>query len=170
MSERIKRVIKDDVKEKIKTYTIAIAIPVAVGTLSALLTRGSMDIYDRINTPPLSPPGFLFPIVWAVLYVLMGVSSALVWINRENNPEAARRGFTYYAASLVFNFLWSIIFFNYESFLAALVWIFALLYLIIRTILEYRRVSRVAAYLEIPYALWVLFATYLNAGIFWLNR
>ena len=148
---------------------ISIIIPVAVGTLAALLTRDSMDIYSELKTPPLSPPAILFPIVWTALYVLMGISSGTVYINRDNNPKAAERGLKEYATSLVFNFVWSIIFFNVRSILAALVTLLILLYLIIRTILSYRKVLPLAAYLQIPYALWVAFAGYLNAGIYFLN-
>lgn len=148
---------------------ISIIIPVAVGTLAALLTRDSMDIYSELKTPPLSPPAILFPIVWTALYVLMGISSGTVYINRDNNPKTAERGLKEYATSLVFNFVWSIIFFNVRSILAALVTLLILLYLIIRTILSYRKVLPLAAYLQIPYALWVAFAGYLNAGIYFLN-
>lgn len=159
--------------KKIKPYilpmAISIIIPVAVGTLAALLTRDSMDIYSELKTPPLSPPAILFPIVWTALYVLMGISSGTVYINRDNNPKAAERGLKEYATSLVFNFVWSIIFFNVRSILAALVTLLILLYLIIRTILSYRKVLPLAAYLQIPYALWVAFAGYLNAGIYFLN-
>ncbi len=160
----------EETKGRIKTYVIAIAIPLAVGILSSLLTMGNMDIYRELNTPPLSPPSILFPIVWTILYVLMGVSSGLVWENKAVNPAKADEGLLYYAMSLVFNFLWSIIFFNLRQFLVSFVWLLVLLYLIIRTILSYRKVSPAAAYLQIPYALWVTFAGYLNFGIWMLNR
>ncbi len=156
--------------QKIKTYAIAIAIPVAVGLLSAWLTRESMDIYREVETPPLSPPSVLFPIVWTLLYVLMGISSGMVWLNRQSDPSAADAGIAYYAASLAFNFAWSIIFFNFRRFLLALLWLLVLLWLILRTVWAYRRVSATAAYLQIPYALWVGFAGYLNLGIWYLNR
>ncbi len=157
------------IKGYIPTYLVAIAIPLTVGVLSALITMGNMDIYGEINTPPLSPPSWLFPVVWTVLYVLMGISSAIVYINRERNPDEARRGLTYYAVSLVVNFTWSIIFFNMQQFLLAFVWLLLLLYLIIKTVISYARVSRAAAYLQIPYILWVAFAGYLNAAIWLLN-
>lgn len=157
------------IKGNILPFALAILLPLSVGTLAALLTRGSMDIYDSINTPPLSPPGILFPIVWTVLYILMGISSALVFINRERDMESARAGLSAYLSSLVFNFLWSIIFFNIRSFLAALVTLAVLLYFIVRTVIYYRRVSLLAAALQIPYILWVAFAGYLNGAILFLN-
>ena len=157
------------IKPHLGKTLIAIAIPLGVGALSALLTRNSMDIYGELNTPPLSPPSILFPIVWTALYILMGVSSLLVYNRRETDPSAARQGLTYYAASLVVNFAWSIIFFTAGALIFAFVWLLFLLYLIIRTLLCYRKVSPLAAYLQIPYVLWVAFAGYLNAAVAILN-
>lgn len=157
------------IKPYILPYSVAIAIPLTVGIASAALTRESMDIYGRLNTPPLSPPAILFPIVWTLLYILMGISSAMVYVKRDRNPEAARRGLIYYGVSLVLNFSWSIIFFNMQAVFFALLVLGGLFYCIIRTIIEYRKVCPAAAYLQIPYALWVAFAGYLNAGIWLLN-
>jgi len=159
-----------DLKQNIKTYAIAIAIPLAVGILSSLLTMNNMEIYSTLNTPPLAPPSILFPIVWTILYILMGISSGMVWLHREKYPKSADEGLSYYAMSLVFNFTWSIIFFNFRMFFLAFLWLLVLLYLIVRTILAYRKVSPTAAYLQIPYAVWVTFAGYLNFSIWYLNR
>lgn len=157
------------IKEKLPTYLIAIAIPLVVGVVAALLTRGNMDIYEEIVKPPLAPPGILFPIVWTILYVLMGISSALIVINKENSIDAATRGLTNYGMSLLFNFFWPIFFFNLESYLISFIWLVVLFYLILRTVLEYRHVSRLAALLQIPYLVWVAFAGYLNCAIWLLN-
>ncbi len=154
--------------QKIKTYLIAIAIPLAVGGLAAFLTRDSMNIYEELMTPPLSPPGILFPIVWTILYTLMGVSSALVSTADAPVPEK-ERALTVYAISLVLNFTWSLIFFRFRAFLLAFVWLIVLLFSIVKTILRYREISPAAAYLQIPYAVWVAFAGYLNLGIYLLN-
>jgi len=161
---------KAETKKKIKVYAIAIAIPLLVGLLSALLTRESMNIDETVNTPPLSPPSILFPIVWSILYVLMGISSAMVYLRRENDPDSASRGLAFYGASLFVNFLWSIIFFNMQKFLFAFVWLLLLLYLIVKTVFFYKKVYPTAAYLQIPYILWVSFAGYLNLAIYLLNR
>ena len=157
------------IKDNLASYVIAIAIPLGVGLLAAYLTMENMNIYSEINTPPLSPPALLFPIVWTVLYILMGVSSAMVYNRREAEPIFTRRGLGYYAMSLIANFAWSIIFFNVRAFGIAFLWLVLLLYLIIRTILCYFKVSKVAAFLQIPYAVWVAFAGYLNLGIIILN-
>ncbi len=158
------------IKPYLPTYLVAIAIPLTVGIISAALTRDSMNIYGELITPPLAPPAIVFPIVWTILYVLMGISSAGVYTNRNINTEAARQGLTYYAMSLVDNFAWSIIFFKLSAALPALICLIILFYLIIRTIIEYYKVKPWCAYLQIPYAVWVAFAGYLNAGIWLLNQ
>lgn len=157
------------IKPYILPYAVAIAIPMTVGIASAALTKDNMDIYSELNVPPLAPPSILFPIVWTVLYILMGVSSAMIYIDKDKNPEAAKKGLVWYGVSLILNFSWSIIFFNFQAAFFALLVLIALLYTIIQTILEYRKVKPVAAYLQIPYAIWVAFAGYLNAGIWLLN-
>ena len=157
------------IKPYILPYSVAVAVPLSVGLLSAFLTKDNMSLYSEIITPPLSPPAWLFPIVWSILYVLMGISSCMVYLKRENDQAAARQGFSYYAMSLILNFAWSIIFFNFRVFRFAFVCILILLYLIIRTVLEYRKLHPLAAYLQIPYAFWVIFAGYLNLAISILN-
>ena len=152
------------------TWVIALAIPLGVGIVSALITRGNMDIYERVKTPPLSPPSILFPIVWTALYALMGVSSALTYQNLSKDGKSGRTGLILYAFSLIFNFFWSIFFFNAGAYLFSFIWLIVLLALIILTIVKYRNVSPLAAYLQIPYAIWVAFAGYLNLGIWILNR
>lgn len=155
--------------KKIKPYVISIGIALAVGGLSALLTMGNMDIYDELKTPPLSPPSILFPIVWTILYVLMGIGAAIVYVNRDQNLNEAECGLRAYGISLVFNFLWSIVFFNFKWFGFAFFWLLGLLFFIIKTIVCYYKVNKTAAYLQIPYAVWVAFAGYLNFGIWMLN-
>ena len=157
------------IKPYILPYSVAIAIPLTVGIASAALTKDSMDIYSELNTPPLAPPGAIFPILWTVLFILMGISSAMVYVDRERTSDVAKKGLTYYAISLALNFAWSIVFFNFQAAFFALLVLIALLYTVIRTILEYRKLKPLAAYLQIPYMLWILFAGYLNAGIWLLN-
>ena len=155
--------------EKAKKYIVSIAIPLTVGIIASALTMGEMDVYSKLKTPPLAPPAILFPIVWNILYILMGVSSALVYRDSEKNINAAKKGLLYYGISLALNFAWTLIFFKFQAAFFALICIAVMLYFIIRTIIEYYKVNRIAAYLQIPYALWVAFATYLNAGIWLLN-
>ncbi|MBE6574214.1 MAG: tryptophan-rich sensory protein [Ruminococcaceae bacterium] len=156
--------------QRIKIYIIAITIPLAVGITSALITRENMTVYSTLNLPPLSPPSFLFPYVWTLLYILMGISSGTVYLKRSNNPTFASDGLSYYALSLAFNFAWSIIFFNFRAFAFSFIWLLALLYLIIKTVICYKKVDKRSAKLQIPYILWVSFAGYLNLGIYLLNK
>ncbi len=151
----------------LRPYIISIAIALAVGALSAYLTRGNMDIYETITKPALSPPAILFPIVWTVLYVLMGISAAAVFNRRETRDVTT--ALKTYALQLAVNFFWSIIFFNMRAYLFAFVWIMVLWLLIILMIVEFYKIRRGAAYLQIPYFLWVTFAAYLTLMIYLLN-
>lgn len=155
--------------KKFKPYIISVAIALGVGILSAILTSGSMDIYESINQPALSPPSWLFPVVWSILFVLMGISAALVYTDRDSSHEEIRSALSVYAAQLAFNFLWSLIFFNLRAYLFAFIWLVILLILIIVMIIRFYSVRKTAGILQIPYLLWVTFAGYLNFMIFILN-
>lgn len=156
--------------QKIKPYVFFIALSLGTGALSALLTRDSMTIYEEVVTPAFAPPAVLFPIVWTVLYVLMGISAALVYTNKEKASVAARDGLVLFVASLIVNFSWSLLFFGLNAFLLATLWAALLFALVAGTVYYYAKVSRAAALLQIPYLLWVGFATVLTAAIFFLNR
>ncbi len=155
--------------KKVKPYIISILIALGIGGLSAFLTRNSMEVYKNINQPPLTPPMILFPIVWSVLFILMGISSAIIYTKRSINPREALSGLIIYGLQLIVNFFWSIIFFNMQAYLFAFIWLLLLLVLIVIMILQFRKISPLAAYLQIPYLLWVTFAGYLNFMIFMLN-
>lgn len=155
-------------KQRIKVYAIWILLTEAVGTLSALLTKNSMEIYSSsIVQPPLSPPGILFPIVWGILYALMGVSVARIYL-AEASAERSR-GINLYITQLVVNFFWSLIFFNAQAFGFAFLWLLLLWLLVLWMILTFRKKDPIAAYLQIPYLLWLTFAAYLNAAVWYLN-
>lgn len=156
--------------KKLKPFIVSVVIALAVGGISAAVTSGSMDIYSEINRPPLSPPSILFPIVWTVLFTLMGISAALVWKFRDSKPDDVRIALIVYGINLAVNFIWSLIFFNMQAYLFAFIWILLLLAVIVAMIILFKRVSPLAAYLQIPYLLWVTFAAYLNFAIYLLNR
>ena len=156
--------------KKWKPYIISVAIALGVGALAAFFTRNSMDIYGALNQPPLAPPSWIFPVVWIILYTLMGISSAMVWIKGEGNGIDTTFPLKIYTVQLVFNFLWSIVFFNLRWYLFAYIWLMLLWVLIIVMIVQFRRISRIAGNLQIPYLLWVTFASYLNLMIYILNR
>ena len=149
-----------------KKLIISIAIPLLIGGLSALITMGSMEDFDSLNKPPLSPPGWLFPVVWTILFTLMGIASYLVYTS--GNP-VSKTALTVYGVQLLFNFFWSIIFFNLEMYLFAFIWLVILWFLILVTTVFFYRIRKPAGYLMIPYLIWVTFAGYLNLGIYILN-
>lgn len=155
-------------KSKIKPYAVSILLTLAVGGLSGFLTSMGMDSFDALTKPPLTPPSFLFPIVWTVLFILMGVGAARVFLTE---PTAARnRALIVYVVQLAVNFLWSIIFFNLQAYGFAFFWLILLWVLILTMIYLFCKVDKPAALLQIPYAIWVTFAGYLNLMIWLLNR
>ena len=144
---------------------IAILIPLAVGILSAFFSR-NMSLYSTINKPSISPPGLVFPIVWTILYVLMGISSYLVYESYNQNKKDALKT---YATQLFFNFWWSIIFFRFSLYLFAFLWLLVMIGLIIVMVYKFYQINRLSSYLQIPYLIWCLFAAYLNFMIYTLN-
>ncbi len=156
-------------QNKTRPYVVSIVIALAVGGLSALFTAGNMDLYSQIVQPPLAPPSVLFPIVWTVLYTLMGISAAMVYLEKESMPKEVTQALTVYAVNLFLNFFWSIIFFNMRAFLFSFIWLVALWITIIIMIIKFYRIKPVAGLLQIPYLLWVTFAGYLNLAIYILN-
>lgn len=155
-------------QSKTKTFLFFTAIPLLVGIVAGLLTRGSMETFSRLNQPPLSPPGILFPIVWTILYTLMGIASYLVYSSGKEKEEIINALLIYFL-QLAVNFFWSIFFFNLEWYTFAFFWLVLLWVLIFYTIRLFYPISSIAAYLLIPYLLWVTFAGYLNLGIAALN-
>ena len=140
-----------------KRLIICLAIPLVVGGAAGLLTMNSMEAFEALNQPPLSPPGWLFPVVWTVLYVLMGIASYLVSVSDAPQEEKARALWTY-GIQLAFNFLWPIAFFNLKWYLFAFLWLVILWILILITALRFGRIRKPAGYLLVPYLLWVAFA------------
>lgn len=152
-----------------KTYALWIVGVEAVGALSGFLTRDGTEVYsEMIRQPPLSPPAIVFPIVWSILFLLMGVSAARIYA-APASPDRTR-GLRLFAIQLAFNFFWSIIFFNLQNFGFAFLWLVVLWVLILRMIFTFRKTDSLAAWLQVPYFLWVTFAAYLNLGVWMLNR
>ena len=153
--------------KKYKYLIISILISLGVGGLSALITGGDMDTYKYLSKPPLSPPSVLFPIVWTILFILMGISAYMVYVSKDRNKDSA---LTVYVIQLIINFFWSIIFFSLKLRLFAFIWIILLLVLIIIMIVKFYRISNKSGLLQIPYLIWTCYATYLTIAIYILNR
>ncbi len=156
-------------QKETKSYIIATIIPLITGGLSALFTMGNMDLYETIERPPLSPPAILFPIVWTVLYTLMGISSGIIY-NSKGSTVAKNNALGLYGFQLFINFFWSIVFFNARAFLWAFVLIVVLWISILVMIIKFYKINKTAGLLQIPYLLWVFFAAYLTLSIYLLNR
>ena len=153
---------------KWNTLIVCIAIPLAVGGIAGLLSRGGMEVFQMLNKPAFAPPGWLFPVVWTILYVLMGIASYLVLESNADKTEILE-GMILYGYQLVVNFFWPIFFFQFQWYLFSFIWLVALWVLIIMTMIEFYQVSKTAAYLLIPYLVWVTFAGCLNFAIYRLN-
>ena len=156
-------------KINIRRFIKCIAIPLLVGGLAGILTQNSMETFKGLNQPPFSPPGWLFPVVWTILYFLMGVASYLVLESRQSS-EMIQKAMNFYFYQLVVNFLWPIFFFRFEWYLFSFFWLLLLWILVLITFRLFYEISKVAGYLLIPYILWLTFAAYLNFGIWYLNR
>ena len=153
---------------KWKLLIPAVLLPLTVGGLAALLTGSAMDNYSQVTRPPLSPPGWLFPLAWSLLYILMGISSYIVATSSVSG-ERRERALCVYALQLAVNFAWPIIFFKLSAYGAAFFWLLLLAVLVLITILLFWHISKTAGKLLLPYLLWLLFALYLNLGVWLLN-
>ena len=155
-------------KSNWKTYAFWIGLSEAVGLLAGLLTQNSVQIYSMmIQRPPLSPQAIVFPIVWTILYALMGISAARI---RLTEPSAKqRKASNLFVAQLIVNFFWSLFFFNLQAFGFALLWLILLWVLVFLLIRATKEVDKLAYLLLIPYLAWLTFALYLNAGVVVLN-
>ena len=158
---------RSSVKHKIKVYALSVALALAVGGLAALLTGGGMRAYASLAQPVLAPPGWLFPVVWTVLYILMGLSAGMIYLSDDDCRRDALR---VYALQLFLNFGWTILFFGFSLRFAAFIWLVLLWAAIAGTALLFRFISKPAGWLMLPYLAWVTFAGYLNLGVYILNR
>ncbi len=152
-----------------KKLILCIAIPLAVGGLSAFLTRNNMNLFDSLQKPPFTPPSWAFPVVWTILYILMGFASYRICTQGVGHPNRTP-ALVVYGIQLVFNFFWSLIFFNLQTFLPAFFWLMALWVMIIWLLLLTRPIDRVAFWCLLPYLIWVTIAAYLNLFVYLLNR
>ena len=147
----------------IKKIALYILIPLGLGFITSLLIK--TDLYNEIIKPEFSPPKIVFPIVWTILYILLGLSNYL--INKDKKEEV--KNLIYYIG-LAINLIWPFILFNAKEYLLALIWLVLLIFFVILMIIEYFKKNELAAYIQIPYILWLIFAFYLNYNVFILNK
>lgn len=151
-----------------KKLLLCLAIPLGVGGLAALLTGGGMGEYGNFAKPPYSPPGWVFPVVWTILYLLMGYASYRV-VTANADRVKIRRALYLYGAQLAVNFLWPLVFFGLSWYLAAFFVLLVLWVLVFLTIYAFGDAEERAGDLLLPYILWITFAAYLNVGVYLLN-
>ena len=156
-------------KIHLKKLIVCVLIPLAAGTVAALLSSSGMRAFGALQKPPLTPPGWAFPAVWTALYIMMGAASYLV--SQSRRPKEDIDGaLTVYACQLAVNFFWPILFFRLELRFFAFFWLAALWVMVIAALAYFRKIHKTAGLLMIPYLLWVTFAGYLNLGVYLLNK
>ena len=153
---------------KIRPFVGFSALALLVGGLSSAITQAEMEAFSALRQPPLSPPGWVLPVVWTILYLLMGIGMAIVW--RGSDGERRRGAVTIWGIQLAANFLWPLLFFLWQLRLLSLCWLVVLLILVAKMASEFEKTNVTAARMQIPYLLWLLFAAYLNLGVWILNR
>ena len=148
-----------------KALFISILIPVVLGSFVGFLT-GPSSTYSDLVLPSFAPPGIVFPIVWTILYTLMGISSYLIYKSDSYNKEEA---LIVYGIQLVINLLWSFWFFTFKFYLFSFIWILLLIFFVVLMIKKFLSISKISGYLQIPYLLWLIFASILNLFVVFLN-
>lgn len=151
---------------KWKSLLINIAIPLAVGGIASLITMDGFKSYADVTKPPLSPPSWVFPVVWTILYILMGIASYLVY---ESKDEANKKALTFYLIQLALNFIWPIFFFGFDAYLFSFILLIILIVFVVLTTVSFYRINTSAGLIMLPYLIWLCFAAYLNLGVYILN-
>lgn len=149
-------------------WLVCIALPLAVGGLAGFITRDSFEIYSQLNLPPFSPPGWVFPVAWTILYLAMGIASGLV-LSSGASQEQTMPALRLYVLQLAVNFVWPILFFGQSLYLVSFFWLLLLLLLVLLTTIWFYKIISSAGVLLIPYLGWLIFAGYLNFGVYILN-
>lgn len=142
-----------------------ITLPITLGGLVGLIISQFMD-YNTLQKPPLSPPGFIFGIVWSILYLLMGIAYGMLVYKEKSDEEVSK----IYWTQLIINLIWPILFFVFKLRLFSSIWIIILLILVINMVIKFYKKDKIIGYSQIPYLLWIMFATYLNIGVYILNE
>ena len=152
----------------IGALVFAMFIPLLIGAASVAISARGMDAYENMNKPPLSPPAWVFSVAWTILYVIMGLASYFIYVSGANKIDKSM-ALTLYAIQLAMNFMWSIIFFVWGTYLLAFIWLFMMWWIVLVCAFRFFAINKTAAYLLIPYILWLSFAAYLNLGSYVVN-
>ncbi len=154
--------------KSIVPFIVILVLTLGMGYIGSLLGGDAATSYSQdIVRPSFSPPAIVFPIVWTILYILMAVSAYIIY--RSDSPDK-QKALAIYAIQLILNILWTPIFFELKRYFGAFLWIILLIVWVIIMIKEFKKINKTAAYLQIPYLLWLIFAAILNFAVFMLNR
>ncbi len=155
-------------KKNWKIYALWIVVCEAVGAISGFLSREGIDIYNyTVTKPPLTPPAWVFPVVWGILFALMGIAAARISLTEKSKQRDSALGL--FVAQLIVNFFWPLFFFNAQVYGFAFFWLILLWVLVLFTALRFSKMDLPAAWLLAPYLLWLTFAAYLSGGVWLLN-
>ena len=152
-------------KIRLLPFIIAVLIPLLVGIVSAMISSKGMAMYGTMSKPPLSPPAWVFPVAWTILYIMMGVASYFVFVS-DADSKLKMMALLIYIIQLAMNFMWSIVFFNWKLYLVAFVWLIVMWGLVIICAFRFYGINKAAGYMMIPYIVWLTFAAYLNLGTY----
>lgn len=155
-------------KGNIATLILALLIPLLIGGISAVLSRKGMAAYESMSKPPLSPPAWVFPVAWTILYIMMGLASYFVMVS-DADRQTKIIALVLYFVQLAMNFMWSIVFFNWEQYLLAFIWLIIMWAIVIICAFKFYSAARISGYMMIPYIVWLTFAAYLNMGSYIVN-
>ncbi|MDD6275324.1 MAG: tryptophan-rich sensory protein [Clostridia bacterium] len=153
-------------KKNLGRLILNLSLPLLYGAASALINMGSFDAYEQLNQPHFSPPSWVFPIVWTILYILMGISAYIV---SDKGTEFPKRPLTVYIIQLVMNFIWPLLFFTFKAYFLSFIWLAVLSAIVIVMAVIFCRINKTAGLLQIPYIIWTIYAIYLNLGVYLLN-
>ena len=156
-------------KIKWKNLITALVIPLAVGGISGFVTQKNMNVFKSLDKPPLTPPEWAFPVIWTIVFVLMGISTYIISVS-DTEKSLKNSAYLNYAVQLAVNFFWTVIFFAFKKYLFAFIWLILLLFWIIQMILSFNKISKTSALIQLPYLIWTMFAGYINLGVYLLNR
>ena len=151
---------------KWKALIINIAVPLLTGAIASLISREGFKEYGNVVQPALSPPGWLFPIVWTILYILMGISTYLIY---EKDKTINKPSLILYAIQLAINFIWPVFFFGFKAYLFSFILLIVLTLFVVTMIIFFYKENKLSGLIQIPYLLWLIFASYLNLSVFILN-
>ncbi len=153
------------VKIKWKPLIFWVLGTLLAGALGSLI-GGAMKGYEGVVTPKFAPPDIVFPIVWSILYILMGVSAYLIYVSQSGEKMKA---LGFYIAQLIVNIIWPLFFFRLDMYLFSFIWLLLLIVLVIIMFIAFYKIRPAAAYLQIPYIVWLVFAAVLNYAVYTLN-